>query len=1335
MAFDQSTRNRLQKFVNDARNLLSKEFTRQLQATYGLDPKTGSVADVDSLTHLDNRQRQTAHVLRDTLAHYLASTHGKGEADRTKQTLSRIVREQAFTVLNRLAALRMAEARGFLLESIAKGYNSKGFQLYKQLAGSAQGENGEAYRNYLYSVFDEFSLDLAVLFDRHSAQGRLFPRESALLELLDLINHHEIEPLWAEDETIGWIYQFWNARDEIDQMRSASRAPRNSREMAVRNQFFTPRYVVEFLTDNTLGRIWYEMTQGKTRLVDSCRYLVRRPSEVFLQQDEHAPEQSDGNEGESLSQEELLKQPVYIPHRAIKDPRCIRMLDPACGSMHFGLYAFDLFERIYEEAWQVEAELGAEAFVREGGLEPLHLAYDSFEDFKTQIPRLIIEHNVHGVDIDTRAVQIAGLSLWQRAQRAWQQQGIKPQQRPVVRKSNIVCAEPMPGEKALLQEFASSLNPPVLGQLLEAIFDKMELAGEAGTLLKIEEEIQSSIHEARDQWQVRSGSNTVEDMFQAELDRATPQKNLGFDLSGVDDESFWDGAEQLILKALSDYADSAETSTDQKRLFSEDTARGFAFIDLCRKRYDTLVMNPPFGEASANSKKYIDEAYSKTKGDVLSNFIERAIEITGEDGLVGAITSRTCLFLTTMSGLREDVLGVSAEIDLCADLGDGVLDAMVETAAYTVSKHRHSSLFFRLVVDDKKDVSLQGLCSNSFFENQVFVVNPAQFRKLDGAPYCYWVDSSVVNKISLPGIEPSASVVKVGLQTGDDFRFLRNYWEIPAGNEEWRFFSKTEEAIAWHSPIQMKLRWVDDGKELRGFTDGKGKPRSALRSPQQYFKPGFSYMLRSSRLVPYIVPRGCIPTAGRSQVFPDEGKEHEVLAICASNLGSAVARFRGEKFGWPKFQAGMIQQLPYAELSDEVKKAAEATMLKAIEDAKDYYSTDETTLDFIGCSELVVKRQPKTNFKTLLGEANEVALAKCYGLTEQEYEELQLDLQQAVSLRKSHEAEAESELESQAASRHLSWLVGCAFGRWSLESQPNRSNDIYAELPEQAPAFKWNTAKRGIENSGVADLDSNSSLIAAISTIASPDVVEKCLSLVGAKDWTTYLEKPSQFFSTHYDQYSQNRRYAPIYWPLQTSSGSYTLWVYYHRLNEQTLYTCVNDFIDGPNGKLTQVEQDLNALRGKSARNSQEEKELEKLSDLASELRDFRDELLRIAKFWKPNLNDGVQITAAPVWKLFQHKAWQKKLKETWESLEKGDYDWAHLACSIWPERVLRKCHQDRSLAIAHDVEDTFWHEVEVPIMRGKKPTGETKLEWQPKALTDDELDALIQAKIKERRA
>ena len=215
MAFDQTTRNRLQRFVTNARTLLSAEFTRQLQNEYGLNPETGEVSDLSKLTFLDDARRETARVLRETMDHYLAATPG---ADKI-EILSRIVREQAFTILNRMAALRMAEARGILMESIGNGYQSKGFQLYSYMAGSALGESGKSYRTYIFSLFDEFSLDLKVLFDRFSPQGRLFPKDSTLLELLDLINHPEVEPLWAEDETIGWIYQYFNSKEERKKMR------------------------------------------------------------------------------------------------------------------------------------------------------------------------------------------------------------------------------------------------------------------------------------------------------------------------------------------------------------------------------------------------------------------------------------------------------------------------------------------------------------------------------------------------------------------------------------------------------------------------------------------------------------------------------------------------------------------------------------------------------------------------------------------------------------------------------------------------------------------------------------------------------------------------------------------------------------------------------------------------------------------------------------------------------------------------------------------------------------------------------------------------------------
>ncbi len=356
MAFDRDTRNKLSSFVHQCRRLLCGEYDRpggeiaRLLAHYGIQV-TGEVTEVDQLPHLDESGRDTARLLREILEFKRANTPQTRIWRQYDPAVYDLLQEQAFTVLNRLCALRMAEARGILQPCVSEKTQSAGFQLYEYQSGKSD-DQGTRYRHFLFSVFDEIALDLPALFDRFSPQGLLFPSHSCIEALLDEINAEPLQPLWAEDETIGWIYQYWNSKEERTAMRDASAAPRNSRELAVRNQFFTPRYVVEFLTDNTLGRIWYEMTKGETGLKDQCRYLVRRPNEIFLKEGEAAPTENRELETGELSQEELLRQPVHIPHRPLKDPREIRLLDPACGSMHFGLYAFDLFETIYEEYWE-----------------------------------------------------------------------------------------------------------------------------------------------------------------------------------------------------------------------------------------------------------------------------------------------------------------------------------------------------------------------------------------------------------------------------------------------------------------------------------------------------------------------------------------------------------------------------------------------------------------------------------------------------------------------------------------------------------------------------------------------------------------------------------------------------------------------------------------------------------------------------------------------------------------------------------------------------------------------------------------------------------------------
>ncbi len=314
----------------------------------------------------------------------------------------------------------------------------------------------------------------------------------------------------------------------------------------------------------------------------------------------------------------------------------------------------------------------------------------------------------------------------------------------------------------------------------------------------------------------------------------------------------------------------------------------------------------------------------------------------------------------------------------------------------------------------------------------------------------------------------------------------------------------------------------------------------------------------------------------------------------------------------------------------------------------------------------------------------------------------------------------------------VSYQIGAIFGRWDIRyatgeyTAPDQL-DPFASLPVCPPGMLQNTEGMlaapddvpssyplriswpGIlvdDEGHLEDVEGRvrESLQVVWGEHAEAIEQEAC-EILGVRSLREYFRKPARFFADHLSRYSKSRRQAPIYWPLSTSSGSYTLWLYYHRLTDQTLYTCVNDFVDP---KLAQVSEQASGLRRKGGRSAREEKDLERLDDLEQELHAFRAELLRVAAFWKPNPNDGVQITAAPLWQLFAHKPWQKKLKETWASLEAGEYDWAHLSYSIWPERVRAKCRADKSLAIAHDLEDLY---IAPPASAAKKGRGKKAAE------------------------
>jgi hypothetical protein len=639
---DKDIRNAIERATQRARRLLEEDFSSQLEGTFDV-LQTGTVAARGG-AHLTAREVFQRDKILAAIEHKRAAGMSAAEA------VLDYLRDAAFTTLNRFVALKMLEARELVQECITKGEQSAGYREFCGLApGVALLPRSAGYRLYLESLFDELSTEVKVLFDRRDPASVLWPKRATFEALLEVLNATDLSGVWGEDETIGWMYQFFNSGDERKKMREESQAPRNSRELAVRNQFFTPRYVVEFLVDNTLGRTWLEMHGEGSGLAERCRYFVR-------------------------SDEEQTRV------RPRKDPRDLRVLDPASGSGHFLLYCFDLLLTIYEEAWAVEASgVRSHATGR-----TLREDYPDIESLKRATPALILEYNLHGVDIDPRAAQIAALALWLRAQRAWKDVLVPATERPPVRRTHIVVAEPMPGGSAIVEEFAARLDPPLLRDLFRKMVSEMRLAGELGTLIPVEEGIAAELHRAREQF-VKQRQTAG---FLPGLEPVRKQGEL--DISGIDDDRFFHEAEARIVEALRHYAEAAAGGTStRRRLFAGDTAQGIALIDLLRTRFDVVLMNPPFGAASLAAKKEFEKAYPRTKNDIFAAFVERGIGLLLPHGVLGAITSRTGFFLSSFQKWREEILLKEAPPVVFADLGYGVMDAaMVEAAAYCLEKGR-----------------------------------------------------------------------------------------------------------------------------------------------------------------------------------------------------------------------------------------------------------------------------------------------------------------------------------------------------------------------------------------------------------------------------------------------------------------------------------------------------------------------------------------------------------------------------------------------------------------------------------------------------------------------
>jgi hypothetical protein len=1410
---EKEQRSKLQKATQEARRLLEEEFSRQLLETYDINVDKGRWSEEPG-AHLQAEQR----LLREKLLAWIE--HRSVQINDEKEALLLALREMAFTALNRFVALKLMEARELVRPCVSGGLESEGFKEFTAVAQGLLVEQESSYRLYLETIFEDVSRELRALFDPRDPASLLWPKRTALLELLDILNRPELAELWREDETLGWVYQYFNGND-VKEMRDAAKggAPRNSRELAVRNQFFTPRYVVEFLTDNTLGRIWYEIRQGDTDLKERCRYLVRRPNEIWLQPGEEAPAEVVADE--ALSQEELLRQPVYIPHRPLKDPREIRMLDPACGSMHFGLYAFDLYLAIYEEAWEIAQGFDEQAKRGEAFAAFVTYAAEiaSKADFLREVPRLILQHNIHGVDIDPRATQIAKLTLWLRAQRAWQEQGVEVAARPAITRSNVVCAEPMPGERELLADFVDQQFPEaergLVQQLLEVIFNKMQLAGEAGSLLKIEEEIGDAIGQARWEWQKLAVQQ--QDLFSAAELAALGQvgSSLNTDLQNLT-KDFWVTIEERIFDALRNYANQAESGGYQRRLFAEDAAQGFAFIDVCRKRYDAALMNPPFGECSEPSRNYLQKRYPGTYKNLFSSFIERMLEQQYEQGLIGAVTSRTFLFLPDFEYLRDDCLFTGKRLLCCSELGEGVLDnATVRVAATVIRKAQSSQAIWftrlteteldgksqRLLVEVKR-LSLGAISATSFLSP------PEMFQGLPGKVFAYTTPQYLLRLFSeYPSLQPNYGWARRVPGTGENEALLRLRLEVPASKlapfGSWLSYAKGGSFSPLYGDCDLVISAVNSEnlistERIQGLSLSD-KPRSEdlfgapsltfsyandfgldvrpLRAgslfdsggpiifPCRYSNRWWLLGLLNSRIVRrllFILTPERFKQVGLVQSLPISTENSEVLACEAKLAAIAKAEIQTYDETSPIFvrplvfeptglRASIVSTIRAQLMSECALWSAFDRLDKAAFSA---FGLSEQQRDCaireVGCIPCEYQEEaklalPGMSYLSQAGKEIGKGELTCSYMNSGYLERISHGLRRNASIVSKDEAlisDLATAKSPEYANALLSWLVGVTIGRWSIEkltciTSHLEPDGLFDMLPVCSPGHLQSatglpacledvptTYPACISWDGILVDDPNHPLdierrvrevIKVIWNIKdggpmAETIEREACEIIGVLSVRGYFRKPTGFFADHLKRYSKSRRQAPIYWQLSAGNGNYSAWLYYHRFTQDTLYRLLGDFVEI---RIQEAEREQFEFESQGGLSGDAAGLLHEVQTLLQDLRLFKSELELVAPLWNPNLNDGVIINHAILWRIAPHTPWQKKCKECWDKLVKGDYDWAHLSFHLWPERVIRKCTTDRSLAIAHGLEERLWQET-------------SKGNWLQRQVSDAELQALL---------
>ena len=1220
--------NRLKRFATEARTILMQGVKNRLQ-TLGFDLKTGKPSEMPQA--MEGGAVLMGEIVSMDFYHRWMSLYRNIQS----RSIKEVAEEAAYTWFNRFMAIRIMEKQDFA--PLVLEYESEEVRVPMIVSEARQGrmpQMSEELRDKLMGLLEDdsktseqFALLIVAYCHENPIINKCFGAIADYTELLlpqnilsddgfvYQINHTEFisDEQYASAELIGWLYQFYIADRKAEAM--AKKGKYDTDEIAPATQIFTPNWIVKYMVENTVGRIYID-NNPYCDLKDSLDYLVDiQPS------------------NEPLKVEDLSE---------------LKVADLACGSGHILNECFDLLYKIY-----IEEYYSPSVAIKE-----------------------ILQKNLLGIDLDTRAKQLATFALLMKAcqkDRAFLDGKVMPRvydmPRPI---AEVISAD---NDKRNAEEYLREVLPHYLlggnDTMVKELTESILLMNHADTLGSI----------------------------------------MKFDIS--------ESTRNAVLVRTLEYEEqvaNGEMVPESVRQF-----RPYMNIILAlTEKYAAICMNPPYmgsGRFDEVLGKYVKDNYAEAKADLATVFIELAGQHTAVNGKYAFIVPPSWMFLSTFEGLRKDIIA-NKSIESLLHLSRGVFGADFGASSAVIKNTRNDNArgtYFRLVERTFQEFEQshlrmlfeQTLANHEFkynFKeytkdvtelpysedgNRIYYPNVEQknFEKIPGCAMGYWGSEKLRDTFLNATINDKAKVV-IGIKTGDNGKFLRLWFEVQKNKEnfqksdlntindygeKWFPDLKGGEYRKWYGNLEYVINWERNGQNMLEHINSNGIADARIRPSNftYYLNNGITWSrIGSGQISLRYIPKGCFFDCNSPSMFSSNYSIEVIMAILNSKVSTALLEILAPTL---TFQIADLKKMPLP------KEAINTNIIQQnISISKQDWDSHETSWDFQGNELLIIDEQtykdninnfvelhfeetgehldidsscPETNslawrveqykqkweHKFMQLHKNEEELNRqfidIYGLQDELTPDVPLDeitiLQQGeISIEDNKIVWHDDVLMKQL----ISYAVGCMMGRYSID-HPGlilaNQGDGVVEYEKLVPNSRFEVDDDGIIPlmSSMTDFADNATVRFKkwMSVVFGEDTLVENLNFIEAalgKSLDDYFVK--DFWKYHKKMY-QNR---PVYWLFSSKKGAFQCLAYMHRMTPYTAEQIRTKYL------LPHIEwlvQKHNELEANAANlDASERRDLDRLTAQITECREYHDRLHEVADEQIGfDLDDGVVVNYA----------------------------------------------------------------------------------------------------------